>query len=401
VSETKTYACSCGASAEGKRCPRGWMASPGGPVCPGCREGMATRVVSLPVRSVVEPAGVSLLDSLRAAWRLSTDLANWCQQELLRRDVRRAPGMERLPPCAVPSLYTIAIRDRGFPVAQLFGGAAGSAAAVVREVERRWRHHPRFGRFAVLWRGESSAATYSYPYPWVVRAQETRLAWPEGGEPELSVTVPGGRQAYRLAGGREFARQHGALRAVLAGAAKLGDTKLCARWSGGRIVGVDAKMSVTTPVAPRSAGPATAIVRTGNDALLVVETPDRDAAWLYHADNLRGVLACYGRWRRRAAVDLKHEKRWPSHTRRRIVAGLQDRIRRHHARLDSGIKQAAAMAVAYCARHRCGSITYDDRERGSVPGDFPWARLRERMSLTAANHGLGFQLLERAEDATE
>lgn len=396
----KEYTCTgCGMAKAAKRCPRGWKQMPAGPLCPDCREGFATRVVTLPVREVVEPAGTRMLDSLRECWRLATDLANWCQLEMLRRDVRRTPDMERLPAYAVPPMYSIAIRDRGCPIAERFGGCAGSAAAIVRECEQRWRNHPRFGRFPVLWRGESAAATYTYPYPWIVRAQEARLEW-AGESPTLSVTVPGGRNLYRLAVGREFGRQLGQVRAVLEGRGRLGDAKLTARWKGGKIIGVDARIAATLPVTAKVTG-QTAIVRTGNDALVIVETPDRDHTFDIHAQHLRGVLAAYERWRHRASVDLKYEKRWPAHTRKRIVDGQRDRVQRHHARLKTGIEQIASQVVGYCVRHGCGTIVYADEDRGAIPGNFPWRQLRERLSLTAANHGLEFQHENGADDATE
>lgn len=394
----KDYVCTgCGATKAARRCPPKWKQMPAGPLCGECRGGYATRVVTLSVAEVMEPAATRLLDSMREAWRLSTDLANWCQSELLRRDVRRTPTMERLPAYSVGSLYTIWRSE--CPFADAFGGCAGSAAAIIRECEQRWKGHPSFGRFAVLWRGESSSATYRYPYPWIVRAQEAKLDRREGVY-ELSVTVPGGRNLYRLDSHPSRNRQLRQLAAILDAESKMGDVKLCARWSGGRIVGVDARFAVTQRIAAKVTG-QTAIVRTGNDALLLVELPDRSEPFVINADNLRGVLAAYERWRYRASVDLKHEKRWPSHVRQRIRDGQQDRIQRHHARLKTGIEQLVSIAVKYALRHGCGTIVYDDSDRGAIPGNFPWRQMRERMSLTASNHGMEFQTLTGEGDADE
>lgn len=397
TTETRDYTCTaCGVVGNGKRLPRKWKQMSAGPLCPTCRDGYATRVVTLPVREVVTPAETRLLDSLRECWRLATDLANWSQMELLRRDVRRTPDMERLPKFAVGSLYTIWRAECSF--ADAFAGCAGSAAAIIRECEQRWKSHPAFGRFNVIWRGESSAATYRYPYPWIVRSQEAKIERRDDGY-HLSVTIPGGRNEYRLDNHPTQRRMLSQLDAVMDGEARMGDVKLCARWRGGKIVGVDAKMAVTGKRVAKIGG-QTAIIRTGNDALLLVELPDRSEPYVYNADNLRGVLAAYERWRHRASIDLKFEKRWPAHTRNRIVDGMQDRIQRHHSRLKTGIEQAVSCAVLYAQRHGCGSIVYDDTDRGAIPGNFPWARMRERMSLTCDNLGIEYQLLERAEDAT-
>lgn len=55
------------------------------------------RVVSLPIREVIEPTDARTIDTFRAAWNLSTQLANWAIRELILRDSRRTPDMERMP----------------------------------------------------------------------------------------------------------------------------------------------------------------------------------------------------------------------------------------------------------------------------------------------------------------
>ena len=105
MAEIKSYACSgCGVTHASKRLPPKWKNMPAGPLCPACRDGYATRVISIPVREVVEPAGTSLLDSLRAAWRLSTDLANFAKvNEVMAKYIsepypaRAAVGVASLP----------------------------------------------------------------------------------------------------------------------------------------------------------------------------------------------------------------------------------------------------------------------------------------------------------------
>ena len=51
-----------------------------------------TLVVTLPVRDV--NGDPKVVDALRDAWRLSTDLANWCQRELAMHDARREPNRD-------------------------------------------------------------------------------------------------------------------------------------------------------------------------------------------------------------------------------------------------------------------------------------------------------------------
>lgn len=51
----------------------------------------ACRAVTLPVAAPVDLSWAELDAALLPAFRLATDLANWAQGELCRRDVRRTP----------------------------------------------------------------------------------------------------------------------------------------------------------------------------------------------------------------------------------------------------------------------------------------------------------------------
>lgn len=132
-----------------------------------------TRVVTLPIRAVL--GGAELFDTLRPAWRLATDLANWCQRELVTADVRRSPGDAKLAPfdrkCLPGGRDLYGHVNAACPFRAAFDGAAGSLSAVTKAVEDAWKGHPRFGRFAVLWEGKASACVFRFPYPWPVRAQ--------------------------------------------------------------------------------------------------------------------------------------------------------------------------------------------------------------------------------------
>lgn len=363
------------------------------------------RVVSLPVREVASSEGVTVLDALRPAWRLSTDLANWCQRELAVHDPgRRSPDDDRLgryDPKCLPggrSLYQ-RVGD-ACPFRPAFDGAAGSMGAVVRAVETAWRGHPRTGRLAVLWRGEATAAVYRFPYPWPVRAQELRVSL-DGGRPVVSVTLPGGRVDLRLADGREYRRQLARFAELVADPGRLKEARITGRRAGGRLVGADVRLVAAFP-AKEAAGGKTAVVTTGPGALLTVEVDGRHEPFVFHGDDLPGVIAQHDGWRHRLAVDLKHEKRWPAGKRRRVIAGpaVRARFERAANRLRTARQQAAACVAGFLARQGVAAVVYRDADKSFLPR-FDWSGLREVLRCKCAEAGIGFEHETGGDDADE
>lgn len=178
--DKKSYTCTrCDKTTESKRIPMGWKLISGTEiVCAACRsQNYVQRVVSLPVDSIVtEEADVKPWTPFKRAWDLATSLANWCQIELMKFDSIRTPAMEAMPKfnrkmfSGDRDLY--GHWNHECPFRDEFNGATGSAATMIRAIEKRWASHPEFGRFAVLWRRDSASPVARWPQPWVVRKQD-------------------------------------------------------------------------------------------------------------------------------------------------------------------------------------------------------------------------------------
>lgn len=398
---------SCGVTKPSDRLPRGWKRSGGEVLCGNCvSDRYCVRAISLPIREVLDPPlsdGESFFSRFTAAWRLSTDLANWAQRQLLVRDVIRTPDMEQLPRYAAFNLYGLFTSD--YSARSHWDGATGSASAILQAVLVGWRYgRANRSRYAVIWRGDSSAAHFRWPYPWIARAAETRLFWqdtPGGRSPCIALSLPGGRQTFRLDCGPDYRRPLRDFAALVEGRAQLGDTKIVGRFRCGKLVGVDVRIAGRFPRAAKTNTNRAAIVRTVANGLLEVEVPDRPMPWRLNMKHLHGLQAAIARRDRSLEAlreDTKHEKRWPSKTRARIVAADEPRADRQRRRLKTAIEQAAHQTIMFIARSFCDRVEYDDSCREFAP-HFPWHELTRRIEDKCRRLGIAFAA--RVDDGDE
>ncbi len=361
-------------------------------------DGRVVRVVTLPVREVVEPDG-RVIDTFRDAWRRSTDLANWCQLELVKHDVGRQPDAAKIAKY-VPKMFPGGVSLYGHvntscPFRPQFDGAAGSMSAVVKAVEDTWRTHKEFGRFAVLGKGSARPAVFRFPYPWPVRSQELRIYRGAEGRPQASLTLPGGRVVVRLGDGQEFRRQLRQFDALLADVSRVKQAKVTGRMSRGKLVGAD--LRIVGAFDPGEAkGARAAVVRTDPNALLVVEVEGRQP-WVLNRDDLRRLQAVRAAVRQRYAEDLKHEKRVPRKARRGMVQSLSNRCDKFNARIDTAVHQVAAQVAQYLHRAGVSTVIYDDGDKDYIPDGFPWAVLGDRVGYKLESAGVE---VSRAKSAT-
>lgn len=391
--------CQCGHEVTTKtpRLPRGWK-DISGSTCDKCvKSGWYTKCIKLPVREVVGGAAKDFFSTFTKAWRLSTDLANWAQRRLLVHDVVRSPDMTTLPKFEAINLYKQWNLEVPLAVRDLWDGSTQSAATILRAVESTWKSHPRFGRLAVIWRGESSPATYRWPYPWPVPAQSAKLSWAESTNeagvvdrktPRLSITLPGGRVELRLDHGPGFRRFLGDFERLVSGQAILGEVKIVGRLRGGKLKGVDVRIAgkfrrKVTEVIGRVAE-----ISTASDAALKVLVPDQEEFILYY-NHLPAIIRRYEANRHRLAVDTKFEKRWPAAQRRRFVKAGAPRIAKQDRTITTLLQQIACAAVGYALRQRCDTVTYDDSIR-TYAAPFRWHQLKTLIQNQCGQHGLRF-----------
>lgn len=392
------YSCvKCHAEKLSNRLPRGWKDLPGaGATCGECvKGGWVTRTVRLQVKSIEgDDYRGRFFEPFLTAWRLSTDLANWAQAELMRHDCRRMPGMTRLPAYVTLNLYRRWNEVCPAEIRTAWTGCTQAAAAIIRAVEQKWKQT----RYEVLWLGKSSACTFRFPYPVVVPGQAVELAWadhPGGRFPTASLLLPGsGRVALRVDQGRDWRRQLRDFDEMVTGGGVQGDLKVCGDLANGKLSGVKLMVAgrfVRKPCEPTG---TTAIVRTTELSLLTVEVPNRDEFVLYRPD-LIGHVNAHERYRDQRSADLKYEKRWPARQRRRFVEGGQAANTKYANRIDTITKQVAASVVGYCRRQRVDSLVYDDTHQTYVR-TYRYFALRERVRQNCDAVGIRFQTLEEA-----
>lgn len=388
-----------------------------------------TRVVSLPIREVVSTE-TRIIDAFRDAWNLSTQLSNWAQRELALRDVRRTPGMDKMPKYDRAAMFGTHPRkfaraakgemaaklvgepqtgslydlwNRECPFRDSFDGCAASARDILTGVERTWTNHKSFGRFAVMWKCDASASTFRWPYPWPVpsdKGKTLRIWRSEEGRPMASVLLPGGRVTVRLGDGSEYRRQLRQFDWLIANIDRMKQAKITGRFDCGRLVGADLRLVGQFDAAEKVEG-VDAIVRTGGESLFAAVVDGDDGnPFVYHADHLKGIIHAYDRWRHRFARDLKHEKRWPADKRRRTVFGAaaQARMDKMGNRLDWERKQAAVMLVGFLKRRGVGVLHYDDSERDYLPR-FDWTATRMAVACKCEEMGIEFQHIAGGNDA--
>lgn len=402
------YICTeCPSEKESKRLPKGWKDIPGsGPTCGDCVSGgWVSRCVRLQVATVLEVGGepgdyrgVTFWRPFDAAWRLSTDLANWGQRELLRHDIRRTPEMTRLPPMPVMAGGLYRRWNETYTPAEraAWDGSTQAAAAILRAVELKWKGI----RLPVLWKGESSACTYRYPYPCVVPGQSVRMGWldhPGGRIPTVSLLLPGsGRVLLRVDRGRDWHRQLRDFDAMVTGQAVQGDVKACVDMANGKKSGV--KLMCFGRFRRRAAEPTgrTAILRTCSDALVSVEVADRDEPFTVHRPDLIGHMQAHERYRESRSNDMKYEKRWPARQRRRMVESGQAANTKYANRLDTITQQVAACVIGFCRRQQVDTVVYDDSNQTYARG-FRYFALRERVRQNCDTAGIRFQTLEESQ----
>lgn len=342
------------------------------------------RAVTLPVEHPVNHGWGALHEASRAAFRLSTDLANWAVHHLFRRDV---PGVEtpdavKPGPKSEPAkcyLYGAAVKE--FPDwAGRCAGVASSAQCVFRAVHKKYLRD----RFAVQVRHESSLLTYRYPFPWPVHNQDWTLSFAKGpwpGEAPVAVLpLPGlGPVHLRLSRGAEFGRQLVMLRQFIDGTAKKGEAAILKDRKGRYLV----KLVGHFPRRDRGQPTNVAFVHTDPAAFLVVEVNGHRTN-VTNADHVRRWVAAHRSFLQRAGEDKKREKRMDRRQRSILNQYVEDRCGKQRARLDTFVKQVAAQVRGICERRGVGLVAYDDSNRGymreagaDVP--FPWHALKSRL----------------------
>jgi hypothetical protein len=146
-----------------------------------------------------------LRDDVAGMWRETTAAANWMMTEFYTRDVRRAPGDDKMPP--MPRVYLYPEARLRFPDLP-----PQSISALEQSVQRKYRA----ARYEVIWTCGASLPKARYPQPYPIHVQSWDVRFDDGGRPILRMRLGEGVKWWevRLKGGSQFRRQLAGLRSM-------------------------------------------------------------------------------------------------------------------------------------------------------------------------------------------
>lgn len=392
------------ASKNGVRLPMGWKRHQGKTWCDKCwRSAYRLRAVTFPVVGPLDAEWSDLRAALSLAWGDSTRLANWIMRELYARDVRREPGVEKMPKRPRTYLYP----ETGAVAPHV---AAQSRSAMEQAITGKYSA----ARYKVIWTGEAQLPTFRYPYPYPVSNQGWSAEWltdDEGGNrrPVVSANFAGRRWRLQLRGGHEFRRQLGAFAQIVSGEACKGELAMYRvkanggdhrnggqeRDTGGQHAQTRVMVKLVAWIPKHQARDAsgTLFVRTDGDSLLVALDVDNERLWVHHADHVRRWVAEHERKLGRWSDDQKAEQR--------PTASYQSKrersVEKYRNRMDSAVKEAASQLVSFAKRRRLATIQYRDDDQTFV-SRFPYFAMRNRIAAKCEDEGIEFVYASGAEE---
>lgn len=394
----------CGAEAKKARLPQGWKRVPvtGSPgdedvLCGKClKQRYVLRAITIPVVGPVDGEWADLRVELKEMWAQTTALSNWLTSHYYAADVKRVPGMEKLPP--MPNVYLYPVAREAFPVVP-----SNSVVAVDHAVSGKYRAK----RFDVIWRSSESLPNYRYPTPYPVHNKGWRAFYIDE-RPAISVRIGDRRWMLRLRDGHQFKRQLAAFAGFVDKTNIQGELALYpvrASKSDHRN-GVDERdqngnkqrtrvMCKMVGYFPRKSKEksGTLFVRTDSDALLVALNAQDQRLWVENCDQIKRWSAEHMEKLRRWSDDQKAEQR--------PTASFQSRretaTKKYRKRMDSLVHEVSAHLVKYAARRKFATVQYDDEERGYCQ-HFPWAAFADKIEYKCSGEGIVFERSNGAEN---
>ena len=157
-------------------------------------------------------------------------------------------------------------------------------------------------------------------------------------------------------------------------------------------------IAVTVMLPRKAVAGADGVLRVRTDpASFLIWTMDEDESRPpLHCDMVRRMIAAQDAQRQRWSDDLKFEKRWPAHVRRRMVHRRAKMLKSWENRRVNFIREAARLTVNFAKRRRAAKIEYNDSERSFSPR-FAWAELSAAIANAAAADGIDFVVTAPAE----
>ena len=348
--------------------------------------GTVIRAVTLPVGVPLGRSWEEINPVLRDCWRLSTHAANWCIQQLYRRDtvgVAKTPDAVRMGKEADGRFYAYG-SAKSEPWFGDWAGAKQGLNICLKYAHRKYLAE----RFAVMVKGEQRLLTLRHPYPFPVDADGVKLSYADGGFPVVSLQLPGlGSVPFRLKRRADFGRQLAMFKQLHDGTAIKGEAAIYRNSKGDLLVKLVGKFPKREAVGREHV----CLLHTDPAAFLVAEIDGR-SPWILNADHLKRWQASHPSYRQRASEDSKREKRMDARQRAFLNQSRELRCDKHNHRLDTAVHQLTAQVARFCERQKVACVVYDDAIRDYLP-EFQWHKVQTRLSYKL--DALGIQFVAR------
>lgn len=383
----------CDNEAKTSRLPPGWKRIGEEVLCKKCMKiKYVLRAITIPVVGPVDGGEwKELREELKELWGQTTNLSNWLVSHYYAADVKRVPGMEKLPPMQRIYLYREA--REAFPYLP-----SQSVVAIDHAVSGKYRSK----RYDVIWRSAESLPNYRYPTPFPIHNQSWSALYLDDGRPAVSVRLGKARWTLRLRGGHQFKRQLAGFVGFVDGSNIRGELALYEKRASksDHRTGIDGKDANRRETYSRlmckmvgyfqrkksQTASGTLHVRTDADSLLVALNEKDERLWVENCDQVRRWTAEHRRQLQRWSDDQKAEQR--------PVASYQSRretaTRKYHHRMNSLVHEVSAHLVRYARRRRFAVIRYDDTVK-SYCEQFPWFSLKECIAYKCDDAGIVFE----------
>lgn len=388
----KTKCTHCDAEAKGNRLPPGWKRVGDDVLCKACmKQEYVLRAITIPVVGPVDGEWKDLRGELKKLWGQTTNLSNWLMSHYYAADIKRVPGLEKLP--TMPKVYLYPQAREAFPYLP-----AQSVVAIDHAVAGKYRSK----RYDVIWRSAESLPNYRYPTPFPVHNQSWRAIYLDDKRPAISVRLGTARWTLRLRGGHQFKRQLTGFAGFVDGSNIRGELALYEKRASksdhrNGVYGKDSngrethsrlmcKMVGYFKRQKLQKASGTLYVHTDADSLLVALNAKNDRLWVENCDQVRRWTAEHRRHIQRWSEDQKAEQRpTANYQSRRDTA-----VRKYRHRMDSLSHEVSAHLVRYARRRRFAVIRYDDDVK-TYCDQFPWFSLMERIEYKCDDAGIVFE----------
>jgi len=366
------------------------------------------RVVTVPVARPVGMTWEQLDAAVAPAFRLATDLANWCVRRLFVLDdgasektpaavtgwspyedaltctrcgrpttkpIKRKSGKPPAPRCECAGAPTTR-----YPAAAQWDGALTGLNLVARRVLRKYKQQ----RFDVRVRHKNDLLTYRFPQPYPVHNQMWEVTREGGGRPVVTLPLPGaGRVRLELLATGPYRRQLAQVAGFIDGSVKRGEAMVDRDHKGQLLV----RLVGHFPVADRpKAATRACFLHTDPGALLVAELDGRGPVILNH-DELGRWGAAHRTFLRRVAEDTKREVRLDRRARANLNAARETRCAKHDNRVTTALQQVVCQVARFWQRQGVGLVAYDDTHQTYLPS-FRWFELKARLMSRAEELGI-------------